>query len=113
MILGAAARRRLYFLAAALAGFLAVAWFQAEYAAGLRRPQFFYGWVLLTGVLFLTLFNLRKKLPMPTLGSARNWTRIHIYTGYAVVAVFLLHTGEICLVAPWTSGSGLRSLSSP
>ncbi len=104
MTLGAAARRRLYYLTAALAGVLAVAWLQAEYSAGLRRPQFFDGWVLLTGVLFLTLFNLRKKLPMLPLGSARNWTRIHIYTGYAVVVVFLLHTGGSLPQGPLDTG---------
>jgi hypothetical protein len=91
--LGAVTRRRIYFSVAAAIAFVAVAWLQADYAAALHRPQFFDGWVLLTGVVFLTLFNLRKKLPMLPLGSARNWTRVHVYTGYFIVGVFLLHTG--------------------
>lgn len=90
---GVTVRRRIYYSGAAAIAFVAVAWLQADYAAALHRPQFFDGWFLLTGVLFLTLFNLRKKLSVLPLGSARNWTRIHVYTGYFVLGVFLLHTG--------------------
>jgi len=85
-------RRRITWFATAVVAFGAVTWLQTDYSAALRRSQFFDGWVLLAGVLFLTLFNARKKLPMLPLGSARNWTRIHVYTGYFVIGVFLLHT---------------------
>jgi len=62
------------------------------YGAALRDVQFFDGWVLLAGIALLVLFNVRKKLPMLPLGRAALWMQFHLYIGYFVVAVFLLHT---------------------
>ena len=93
MTLRATDRRRIYYSAVAAITFAGIAWLQADYGTGLRRTQFFDGWILLAGILFLTLFNLRKKLPMLPLGRASNWTRIHVFTGFFTVGVFLLHAG--------------------
>ncbi len=92
MKIRASTRRRAYGLAGAATALGAVIYLQTDYVAALHRSQFFDGWVLLAGVLFLAFFNVRKKLPMLPLGSARNWTRIHVYTGYFVIGIFLLHT---------------------
>ncbi len=62
------------------------------YGSALRDPRFLDGWVLVAGMLFLVLFNIRKKLPMLPLGRAAAWLQLHIYVGYFIVAVFLLHT---------------------
>lgn len=63
------------------------------YYISLRRSEFFDGWILFTGVVFLSLFNMRKKLPMIPLGRAETWTQIHLYVGLLVVVVFFLHVG--------------------
>jgi hypothetical protein len=62
------------------------------YGTALRDTRFFDGWVLFAGILFLVLFNARKKLPMLPLGRAAVWLQFHLYVGYFVVAAFLLHT---------------------
>jgi hypothetical protein len=92
-MLRASVRRRIYFSTGTVVALAAIVWLQADYSFALRRPQFFNGWLLLAGVLFLTLFNLRKKLPMLPLGNARNWTRIHIHVGFVTLGVFVLHAG--------------------
>ena len=92
MTLRATDRRRIYYSAVAAITFAGIAWLQADYGTGLRRTQFFDGWILLAGILFLTLFNLRKKLPMLPLGRASNWTRIHVFTGFFTV----LNSPQLC-----------------
>jgi len=62
------------------------------YGTALRDARFFDGWVLLGGIVFLVLFNVRKKLPMLPLGRAAVWLQFHLYVGYFVVAAFLMHT---------------------
>lgn len=42
-------------------------------------------------MIFLALYNLRKKLPILPLGSATNWLQFHIYTGLLAVVLFVLH----------------------
>lgn len=63
------------------------------YGTSLRNPKFFDGWVLCVGMLFLVLFNVRKKLPMLPIGRMRIWMQLHLYVGYFVVAAFILHAG--------------------
>ena len=92
-MLRASTQRRIGYSIGALAAFAVLAWMQTGYAQALRRPEFFDGWLLLGGVLFLTVFNIRKKLSMLPLGNARVWMRIHIYTGYVVFGIFALHAG--------------------
>ncbi|HMO16077.1 MAG TPA: hypothetical protein PKD64_18480 [Pirellulaceae bacterium] len=58
------------------------------------RSSFLTGYVLWLSLIFLTLFNLRKKLTMlPKLGSAAFWMQAHIYVGLGTFAVFGLHVG--------------------
>lgn len=51
------------------------------------------GWLLLTLIVFLAAYNLRKKLPFLPLGSASTWLQFHIYAGLLTAAVFGIHIG--------------------
>src|SRR3954467_6410613 len=55
--------------------------------------SFTTGYLLIAAVLFLALYNLRKKLPFLPLGSSATWLQLHLYVGLASVGVFLLHVG--------------------
>lgn len=59
--------------------------------ASLWEPAYMTGWVLLAGMLILTLLNARKKLPFMPLMNVRSWVRLHVYLGWFVLAVFLIH----------------------
>jgi hypothetical protein len=98
------ARRRLINSAVTLAA-LGGVWLWVEHLeATLRRSSFFTGWLLLGALLLLALFQVRKKLPAPPLGSSAAWMQLHIYTGLATAGLFLMH-------APWRWPNGkLESL---
>lgn len=50
------------------------------------------GYVLFGAIVFLALFNLRKKLPfLPALGTARMWMQLHIYVGLSTFVMFGMH----------------------
>lgn len=68
-------------------------WLTGLYDAALRDPRFFDGWILLLAMGLQFLFHFRKKNPDLPLGRAAGWMRVHIYTGYFVIAAFALHTG--------------------
>jgi len=76
-------------LAVAVVVFYVIDWL---YGTSLRDPKFLDGWILFAGILFLALYNVRKKLAMLPLGRAAIWLQFHLYVGYFVVAVFLVHT---------------------
>jgi hypothetical protein len=59
--------------------------------ATLWEPAYLTGWLLLGGILVLTLYNARKKLPFLPLGKARNWLRLHLYLGWFVLIAFFIH----------------------
>ena len=59
----------------------------------LHDPAFITGFTLLGCVLFLCLYNLRKKLPMIPLGRVATWTHLHILMGWFVAGLFLIHIG--------------------
>lgn len=60
---------------------------------GLHRVEMYSGWLLLTLLLVLTFFNLRKWLTTIPVGRSSLWTQVHVYAGLVSIAVFLLHTG--------------------
>ena len=62
------------------------------YDMSLRDAAFLNGWLLFGGMVFLTLFNARKKLPFLPLMSSALWLQIHVYLGFICAALFLLHT---------------------
>lgn len=90
--LGRLARRRVRsfaLLAAALAGVTTIWWLETS---TLRPHAFTTGWLLLGSLVFLTLYNVRKKFLFLPLGSATAWLQCHVYVGLGTVWIFLLHT---------------------
>lgn len=67
-------------------------WVRAREAA-LGSSAFATGYVLLGALLFLALYNVRKKLPFLPLGSSSGWLQWHLYVGIATVGLFVLHAG--------------------
>lgn len=65
----------------------------------LDRTEFTTGYLLLAAVLFLALYNVRKRLPFLPLGSSVAWLQWHLYVGLGSVGVFALHVGPT-----WPSG---------
>ena len=71
---------------------LGVALFTVLYDNSLRDSSYLTGWILAAGIAFLAVFNARKKLPFLPLARAAIWLQAHIYIGFLVVLVFLIHT---------------------
>ena len=67
---------------------MAALWLNANSTA-LPDYAFLTGWVLLAGMLVLTFYNARKKLPFLPLGKSETWLQIHIYLGFFTVVLFL------------------------
>ena len=87
------ARRRIRNSLLTLVALAAVwAWVDAR-AATLRDTAFATGYLLLSAVAFLAIYNVRKKLPFLPLGSSAAWLQWHIYVGLATIALFTLHAG--------------------
>ena len=78
------------------------------------------GWALLILMLFLALYNLRKKLSFLPLGRSSMWLQLHIYIGLLTVVFFLSHIRfripngqlEVALMSLFllVSGSGVAGL---
>jgi hypothetical protein len=98
------ARRRWIGAAATIAA-LVLIWLRAEQLRNrLESPNFFTGWLLLGALAFLALYQARKKLPAPPLGSAALWMQVHIYVGLGTAGLYALHV-------PWRWPNGnLESL---
>ncbi len=65
----------------------------------LGSPVELTGYWLLGAMIFLALFNLRKRFSMLPLGNASTWLTLHVVVGVFALAVFWLHTGTI-----WPNG---------
>ena len=101
----------------ALAGI--AAWVRAQ-ERSLGSAAFTTGYLLVAAVLFLAIYNVRKKLPFLPLGSSTAWLQWHLYVGMGTVGLFALHVGpvwprgtlEVVLGAIYllTVGSGLLGL---
>lgn len=63
------------------------------YDVSLRDAAFFNGWLLTGGMVFLTLMNLRKKLPVLSLVPVAVWLQLHIYVGLLCAVLFFVHAG--------------------
>lgn len=62
-----------------------------HYAPLVPRHAYLSGWVLFAAMLFLTFFNLRKKIPFLRVGSTSFWLQLHLYVGIFSGALFLVH----------------------
>lgn len=86
----------------------------------LEPSSFVSGYIMFATVVFLTAYNLRKKLPFLPLGRSTAWLQWHVYVGVGSVAVFVMHAGftwptgilEAILAAAYllTATSGLVGL---
>ena len=66
--------------------------FDHLYEISLRDSAFFDGWILFSGMVFLGLLNIRKKIPVLPLVPASAWLQAHIHVGFLCALVFLLHS---------------------
>lgn len=69
----------------------AILWAHTVFRESRTRLDYFTGWILLAVILFLAIYNGRKKLPFLPLGNSETWLQIHIYVGYLAVVIFLVH----------------------
>jgi hypothetical protein len=86
----------------------------------LDSPAFTTGYLLIGVILFLALYNLRKKLPFLPLGSSAAWLQWHLYAGIGSAGLFAMHAGltwpngvlesSLAIVYLLTFGSGLVGL---
>jgi hypothetical protein len=67
---------------------VAYAWWSA---ARLGRPDFGTGYLLLAMIVFLALYNVRKKLPIVAHTTSAGWLQAHIYIGLATAFVLAAH----------------------
>jgi len=87
------ARRRIRNIGATLI-VIAIVWlWSRSLEKRLTTSSFTTGYLLIAAVLFLALYNLRKKLAFLPLGKSAAWLQLHIYVGVASIGVFLLHVG--------------------
>lgn len=70
------------------------------------EPAIVTGYSLAGLMVFLFLFNSRKKLSMVPLGRAAFWTMAHAVFGTLAIAVFFVHTGTF-----WPSGAYEQALA--
>lgn len=61
----------------------------------LGSTDFATGYLLLGLMVFLALYNTRKKLSMIPLGRASSWLTLHVIGGLAAAVVFAVHAGTI------------------
>ncbi len=72
-----------------------------ELEQNLWHSNYFTGYLLLACTLFLSAFNLRKKVTfLPSVGSAAAWMQAHIWVGLSTFVLFGLHIA-------WRVPSGL------
>ncbi len=91
--MGYFAKRRIIGGLLLLAASVAVIWGQLQLAPVMRQVGFLTGWALLAACAFLTLYNVRKRLPFLPLGNSRTWLQLHAYVGYLSFVLFFAHTG--------------------
>ena len=73
--------------------FLSVWWVGQIAERALRDPRFFDGWILFIAMASQMLFHMRHRLDALIDLSELAWRSLHIVSGYAIIAIFLIHTG--------------------
>lgn len=63
------------------------------YDLSLRDSAFFNGWLLTGCMVFLTLMNLRKKVPVLSFVPVSAWLQLHVYVGLLCAVLFFIHAG--------------------
>jgi hypothetical protein len=59
----------------------------------LCSPAFTTGYLLLSAIAFLAIYNIRKKLPFLPVGSSTAWLQAHLYVGMGSMGLYALHAG--------------------
>lgn len=80
---------------AAAAGLALLTWQTDRLTVELQDTGALTGWSLLLVMLFLGLFNVRKRLSMVPLGTAATWLKLHVVLGVTLAPLFWLHTRSI------------------
>lgn len=93
-------RNSLFAWIIAIAAVGGIAFWQRSVHVNLGSTDFATGYTLFGLMIFLALYNTRKKLSMIPLGKASNWLTLHIIGGLAAVVIYFLHTGTI-----WPKGT--------
>lgn len=75
-----------------LAAMVLFSWWVNWQNQNLQRSAFLTGLILLGCLVFLTAFNLRKRISfLPQLGTAAFWMQLHIYVGLCTFVIFGWH----------------------
>ena len=67
-------------------------WLVWIYGNGLRDPRYLDGWILAGGMGVQLYFHVAIKTASLSPKSAMRWRKIHIFAGYALIAVFISHS---------------------
>lgn len=89
----------LFFGLCAAVFFAFVLWYANKVFLGLGDPSLITGYLLLSLMLLLWAFNLRKRLSMLPIGRASLWLALHVVVGILALALFWLHAGKF-----WPTG---------
>jgi len=87
------ASRRLRSVAVTIAVLAGVVLWTDWQTSVLKNPAFETGYLLFAALVFLTAYNLRKKMPVPLWISSAGWLQTHLYVGIGTAVVFGLHIG--------------------
>ncbi|WP_417514330.1 hypothetical protein [Minwuia sp.] len=93
-------RALIVFWLAAIAVFIFLVWDSWKTWMMNGEPAIVTGYTLTGLMVFLALFNVRKRLAMIPLGRGAYWTAAHAVFGTLALAVFFVHTGSI-----WPTGA--------
>ena len=66
----------------------------------MRQASFATGWSLIALMIFLAMYNSRKRFSMIPLGKASTWLFLHVAGGLLGVGLFWMHTGGL-----WPKGN--------
>ncbi len=72
-------------------GSVAAIWGWYYFSGKAGRIDYLSGWALVVVMLFLALYNLRKKLSFLPLGSSELWLQLHLWVGYFSLVLFAIH----------------------
>jgi hypothetical protein len=75
-------------LVAIACGVFALVWL---YGSGLRDPRYLDGWILAAGMILQLYFHIAIKTASLSPKWAVRWRKIHIFSGYALIAAFVSH----------------------
>ena len=95
-------------------------WVIRIYSGALKSPHYLTGWLLVALFLFLTFYNIKKKLSVIPAGTNTSWLQLHLYAGLIMIFLFVEHLqwglprgGVECILAVQfvlVAGSGIAGI---